>query len=301
MAALCRLPGERPVIPLLLVATVASIVAALLYGAYRWRGTTHALHARLLAPGTPVAQATYEPTELDGLPPPVQRYFRSALTDGQPIIAAARFAHTGTFNMGETTPSWRAFSSRQVVSTPRPGFVWDARVRMAPGVPVFVRDAYVAGEPSLHAEVLGLVTVADEPPTPELAHGELMRYLAEAMWYPTALLPSQGVRWTPIDDSSARATLTDGPTTVSLDFRFGADGLIASSTAPARSRKLGQTRVSMPWTGRAWAHDLRDGMRIPLEAEVSWIQPDGPYPYWRGGITRVEYEYARGVVHTAGD
>jgi hypothetical protein len=89
---------------------------------------------------------------------------------------------------------------------------------MAPGLNAFVHDAYVAGEGVLHAEFLGLVPLADLRGTPELAKGELLRYLAEAMWYPTALLPSQGVRWTPIDDNAARATLTDQSTTVSLDF-----------------------------------------------------------------------------------
>ena len=287
-------PVEHPVIVLLLILIVAGLVAAVLGGAYRWKKRTQALRARLLRLGTPIAPAAYDSRELDGLPMPVQRYFRSALTEGQPIIAVARFNHTGTFNMGETTPNWRAFSSSQIVSDHGPGFVWDARVAMAPGLRLFVHDAYVGGAGVLHAEVLGLMTVADEPDTPELAQGELMRYLAEAMWYPTALLPSQGVRWTPLDESSARATLTDGSTTVSLDFRFGQDGLIESSTAAARPRMLGGRAVTMPWTARAWAHDLRDGMRIPLEAEVSWIQQDGPYPYWRGRLTSIEYEYAPG-------
>jgi hypothetical protein len=40
--------------------------------------------------------------------------------------------------------------------------------------------------------------------TPEIAQGELMRFLAEAAWYPTALLPSQGVQWKAIDDFSAK-------------------------------------------------------------------------------------------------
>ena len=39
----------------------------------------------------------------------------------------------------------------------------------------------------------------------EVAQGELMRFFAEAAWYPTALLPSQGVRWQAVDDTSARA------------------------------------------------------------------------------------------------
>ena len=78
----------------------------------------------------------------------------------------------------------------------------------------FVRDAYASGAGVFRAAAFGVVRLAELRGAPELAHGELMRYLAEAPWYPTALLPGQGVRWEPIDDVSARASLTDGATTV---------------------------------------------------------------------------------------
>ena len=68
----------------------------------------------------------------------------------------------------------------------------------------------------MHAALLGLVTLADIRGTSEVAQGELLRFLAEAAWYPTALLPSQGVRWEALDGISARATLTDGATMVAL-------------------------------------------------------------------------------------
>ena len=85
---------------------------------------------------------------------------------------------------------------------------------MLPGLPVRVHDAYIAGEGILHASLFGLVSVANLRGTPEAAQGELLRLLAEAAWYPTALLPSQGVRWEAVDDSSAKATLKDGDSTV---------------------------------------------------------------------------------------
>ena len=247
-----------------------------------------------------MAHLTYDSRELEGLPLPVQRYFRAVLKDGQRIIGVAQFTHTGTFNMGETTPNWRPFWSSQIVTTRPPGFDWDGRVRMAPGLNAFVHDAYVSAEGLLHATLLGLVTVADVRGTPDAAAGELLRYLAETVWYPTALLPGQGVHWTEIDENTARATLTDGPTTVSLDFRFGHSGLIESIYASARPRIVDGTVTRMPWRARVWAYDARDGVRIPLEGEVAWVLPDGPYPYWRGRITSIEYRVARSVSVSAG-
>ena len=111
------------------------------------------------------------------------------------MVAAVQIRHAGQFNTGETQAQWRGFTSSQVTVTRRPGFDWDGRIGMGPGVRVFVHDAYVAGAGLVHAALLGLVPLADIRGTPEAAQGELLRFLAEAAWYPTALLPSQGVRW----------------------------------------------------------------------------------------------------------
>ncbi len=277
----------------MLVGSSTSLALGVLFGAVRWKSKTEALRTRLAAARRPVSPRTFDPAELIGLPPPVERFFRAALRPGQPMIAAAHICHAGIFNLGETRPSWKPFTSTEVVTLRRPGFDWDGRIAVAPGMAVRVHDAYVAGEGILEARLLGLVKLAGERGTPELARGELLRYLAEAMWYPTALLPSQGVHWEPLDDTSARATLSDGGTTVSLDFHFAADGLIESSRAVSRSRTLGGVVMESPWGGRGWRYELKDGMRIPMAGEVAWLTPEGAYPYWRGEIASLRYEFAR--------
>ena len=201
--------------------------------------------------------------------------------------------HEGLFNASETEQRWSPFTSTQLVTTKRPGFVWDARIRMAAGLHVFVHDAYVAGEGVLHAELLGLVTVADVRGTPEVAQGELLRFAAEAAWYPTALLPSQGVRWQAMDDMSARATIQDGSNIVSLEIRFNSEGLISTVHAEARYRMVGGKSVALPWQGTFSEYATRNGMRIPLAGEVAWQLAEGLWPYWRGRITEIAYEFAR--------
>jgi hypothetical protein len=279
---------------LLVVAALSVVVAgAIAYGSSRWKAGTHAMRARLEAARLPIKPATYGEKEIENLPAPVRRYFRAVLKDGQPMVSVARLKHEGRFNMGETQAKWRRFTSTQVAVTRRPGFDWDGRIAMAPGLNVFVHDAYVAGEGILHVELLGLARLADLRGTPEVAQGELMRFLAEAAWYPTALLPSQGVRWDPIDDVSAKATLTDGATTVSLVFHFDEEGLISGVWAAARSRTVSGELVATPWQGRFWGYEIRAGMRVPLEGEVAWELAAGLWPYWRGCATEITYDFAQ--------
>jgi len=270
------------------------IAVALLYGFSRWQAGTKEMHTRLEAGRLPIEPKTYQSRELSGLPAPVQSYFRAVLKDGQPMIAAVSVEHAGTFNMSESGEQWKPFTSTQRVITRRPGFDWEARIKMMPGLTVRVHDAYIAGEGILHASLFGLLSLVNLRGTPEVAQGELMRFFAEAAWYPTALLPSQGVRWEAVDDTSARATLKDGETALTLLFRFNKkDGLIDSIRAEARGRTVKGRVVPTPWEVRLKNYELREGMRIPGEGEVAWILPEGPKPYWRGRITHLTYEFVR--------
>jgi len=278
---------------LILFALAAVVAAAVLFGKSHWESGTRELRGRIEAARVPVEPKVFNSRELESLPAPVQRFFQTALKEGQPIVAAVSVEHAGTFNMGETAEQWKPFTSTQRVVTRRPGFDWDGRVAMMPGLQVHVHDAYITGEGILHASVLGLLSMVNLRGTGELAQGELMRFFAEAAWYPTALLPSQGVRWDAVDDRSSRATLKDGDFTLTLLFRFNEDGLIETVSAEARGRTVGGAVVPTPWQGRFWSYAERDGMRVPLDGEVAWLLPEGAKPYWRGRITSVIYEFAQ--------
>ncbi len=269
-----RLSWPKSILALFLI-LAGAIGVLYLYGALRWQRTTRDLHAKMDAARLPSRVTTYDPRDLADLPAPVQRYFGAVLKAGQPVVASAQVKLTGAFNMSQTADQWRPLTSTQHVVTHPPGFVWDARISMAPGVPVYVYDAYVAGTGALAAQALGLFTVAQMPASPELDHGELMRFLAEAAWYPTALLPGQGVQWEAIDETSAAATLRDGATSVRLVFQFDARGLIDTVRADYRYREVDGTLVPTPWQVRCWGFQERDGMLVPLEGEVAWLLPRG--------------------------
>ena len=270
------------------VLIIVSFGSAAIYGSYRWESDTDRLRAKLTNGRRTIKPKIYDQKEIEGLPEPVQRFFRTVIKDGQAIVAAVKLSQQGLFNMSETENKWSPFTATQFVITQRLGFDWDARIQMAPGVNAFVHDTYLLGEGSLHASLLGLFTVAKIPSTPEANQGELLRFFAEAPWYPTALLPSQGVGWEAINDTSARATLTDGATTVSLVFQFNAEGTIDTFRTEARYRdKL----TAMPWGGRFGEYSVRNGMLIPLEGEVGWEYSEGTRLYFKGRTTEISYEF----------
>jgi hypothetical protein len=276
----------------LLVLLTGALSGVILSGVIHWRSGGLALRVRLAAARRPIRGAVFDARELEALPAPVRRYLGLVLRPGQPLIAAVDLVQTGEFNLNEADGNWRPFAATQRVVTSRPGFVWEARIALFPGVAVRVRDAYAAGEGVLHAAVLGWFSLARVRGAGEIARGELMRFFAEAAWYPTAFLPSQGVRWEAVDEHSARGTLRDGDIEVAMVFRFGADGMLDTIRAEARGRAAGGKTTAMPWQCRVWNYTERDGMRVPLEGEAAWIFPEGVKPYWRGKITSLAYEFA---------
>jgi hypothetical protein len=279
---------------LCLMAAAAICIAA--YGSKRWAaaslGLTHKLDSAGNEGKTNRARPTrYQSRELDDLPAPVQRYFRLVLKDGQPIIAAANVELAGNFNMSTTGEQWKPFQSRQRVVTRRPGFLWDAKISLLPGLTIRVVDSYIAGRGLVRAAILGLFTVAEVAGDGEIARGELMRFFAEAAWYPTALLPCQGVQWDAIDDHSANATIVDGPLTLTLLFRFNDAGQIDSFRAEARGAMEGKKMSMIPWEGTWSNYQTRDGMSVPLTGEVAWMRPGGRKSYFVGTVTSLTYEF----------
>ncbi len=275
----------------LLAAGVLLLALGAVLGAaeLRWRSRTADLVNRLRHGGV-APRAVYHPSALTALPPPVARYFRTALRDGQPIVRYARLTQRGSF-LTRPPDRFTPFTAVHHISTDPDGFVWDARMPMAPGVAVRVRDAFLDGHGTMRVTVLGLWPVLTAADSPELAAGALQRYLAEAAWAPTSLLPRPGLTWSDIDAQRARATLAAGGTTISLDFHFGEDGLIERVFSQARGREVDGRSVPTPWQGRWLRYEMRDGMQIPVAGEVAWLIDASWQPYWRGEIVESRFEY----------
>ncbi|MCC6930574.1 MAG: hypothetical protein IT359_16420 [Gemmatimonadaceae bacterium] len=277
---------------------VASVIAVW-FGERTWRRASDAAFAQVASRADSAARGdsatrsgrarSFAPQSLDGLPAPVARYFRLVLIPGMRMVRLAYIDHAGDFALEPN--DWKPFTSRQLYSTAPRAFVWDAAIRMFPLVPVRVRDAYRDGRGSTLGAIGGTVTMVDQAGTPALARAALLRYLAESAWLPTALLPSEGVQWTAIDDSTAQATVADAKVEVSMDVHFAPTGEIARITA-LRERDVNGTPVLTPWVGE-FSHELLSvgGMKIPVSAAVKWVLPEGEHVYWRGKVRGVRYDF----------
>ena len=262
---------------------IAAAAAAIIAGTAAWHRATDAAVAGL----EPGAAGVYSSSSLAALPAPAARYFRRVLKDGQPLVRSAVATTDAEFFINS---AWRPLRATQHFTSAPPGFVWDARIEMMPLVGVRVRDSYIRQQGGMRASMLGVYTLTDQAGTPELNQGALQRFLGEAVWFPTVLLPSETVTWTARDDLSATVTLTDRVTSVSLVFRIDPDGLVTAISGD-RYKESNGSYTLQPWQIHCAEYTEREGMTIPLWCEVAWINGGRAEPYWRGRITSVSYRY----------
>lgn len=261
------------------------VLLAVVAGTIRWNRVTAHDVAELEAHAT-ATDGSFQTSVVDDLPAPAAAYFRAALKIGQPLIRGVMATQEAEFFING---AWRPLTATQHFTTSSPGFVWDARINMAPLLSASVRDAFVNGRGVMQASIFGLYPLANQIDKPELDAGALQRYLGEAVWFPTALLPSAAVSWTPRDERSATVTLRDGSTTVSLTYEFKDDRVV--SISGDRYRENNGTYTKQPWHIRCDDHRAFDSVVIPRYCEVSWIVNGRAEPYWRGRISSIAYQY----------
>lgn len=230
-----------------------------------------------------VKLAQFSSDQLDGLPPPVQRYLQKVLPDGTPRIRWAQSAQHTLLRLNASPDGseaekagWRKTRASSFVCPPLLQYVWPARCWMGPLMWVNGQDALIDGHGACTWRLWGLLPVVNVSCSPPLDVGAALRLLAEAPLYPTLLLPGEGVTWEPVDDASARATLTlPNGTTCSGVFTFNAQDEAVRFWTDGRPRALPKGGFSMdPWVGE-WSEyrpvDGSGGVLAPTCGQVAWL------------------------------
>jgi hypothetical protein len=275
---------------MLLIAISGLLLAALLavwIGSRRQRNAVAASEERLTR--SAVLTGPHPRTALDALPPPVSRYLRWALPQA-PSMRLVRISQEGALRTNVDSDRWMPFQAEHLVAPGAIGFLWNARVTAAPLLPLRVRDAFIAGEGSGHVSLWSAFPVSAAAGTPEMNAGSLHRFLAEAVWYPAALLPSPKLRWDAIDAHRALATLTEHGVSVSLEFRFAESGEVTGIYTPARWGTFGGGYEQRPWEGHFRRYERRDGIWVPGEGDVGWYVDGEWHAVWRGRVMSYDIE-----------
>jgi Family of unknown function (DUF6544) len=261
---------------------VAAGAAAELWGRAAFRRVVQRDVQMLLA-GSSAGEAGFvSEAMLDGLPEPVQRYLRYSGVIGKPFVRTVHLRQKGRMHLASGTP-WVPVKAEQWYSVRTPGFVWYATLHIGPIPIVRARDIYRTGAGHMLIKAASLITVADAKGK-EIDQGEMVRYLSEMIWFPSAFL-EDNVSFEAIDARSARVTLTDCGRTASGTLFFDADGRLTEFVA---QRYAGSNLET--WSVSITAYEEFEELKLPVSGKAVWKLADGDQEYIEITITELHHE-----------
>jgi hypothetical protein len=273
----------------------AAVTAGLSLAARRERQAAANLTRELDASARRAATVFAANRSLNSLPAPVQRYLRLAMPEAPAHLSRVWLRQRGALRTGTRAASWLRFTAEHQVAPRAVGFVWNARVALFPGAHLRVLDSLIDGRGAGRVSLMSVLRLSAAAGDLQMNSGSVHRFLAEAVWYPSALLPSARLCWSPIDDHRALATLTTGDVGVSLEFRFNAAGEAILVCTPGRWGRFADGYRQVAWEGRFGDYTVIDGMRVPRHGEVGWYDDRLWRKVWEGSIEEFRYERWGGV------
>lgn len=229
----------------------------------------------LFAASENISDKMYTNKQIKGLPDPVQRYFRYSLHENKHYISYVRLIHGGKFRKDQ---KWVSIEGQEYFTIQKPGFIWLGKVPL-----ISAKDTYSDGKGNMLVKLLSLVRIIDAKGK-EIDQGALLRWLSETPWFPTALLPSEKLKWESTDNNSAKVILIDKNLTVEGVFYFNEMGQIIQFKANRYKDKTLEN-----WTCHYSNYKKITGMHIPFLAEAAWNLEAGDYRYAKFKINTIEY------------
>lgn len=245
---------------------------------FRFRKQVAALYANI----ENVSAKMYHSGQLNGLPEPVQRYFRYALKDGQPYINSVRLKHNGLFKT-DLKKDFINIKGEQYFSVQPPQFIWKGTTSM-----FTARDSFIAGKGNLKVSLFNIITVVNGKGS-TLDEGELQRWLAESVWFPTNLLPSEYVKWSAIDVDTAKLSFHYNAVAFDFIVRFNAIGEITE----IQGERFMTTDKKEKWVCKMANYKEVNNVKIPFSDQAIWRLEDGDHCYAKFEVQTIEYDVSK--------
>jgi len=226
-------------------------------------------------------------SEIDSLPLPVQNYFRFAVKEGTVKPRFVRLRQSGKFktNIGA---DFKNLTAVQYFTTTKPGFIWAAEIDFADFIWIKGIDTYFEGEGNLLIKFMSGITISNEGGK-EITQSQIARWLMEAVWYPTILLPSENLSWSEIDSSKAKLNFMENDIAIEAVFYFNADGSVDKITTQRYMTTTAGPALTN-YTGYLTNYKEVDGITLPHHVEVEWNLDHQDFKYGVFDIDEIEFD-----------
>jgi hypothetical protein len=245
---------------------------------------------KALVQGAGPAQLVFDPTMIEDLPDPAQRYFLYSIRVGAPLYRVVEIEMTGELGLGsKDQPKYRPMSAHQILAPPH-GLLWELTAG-----PISGSDGATPHTSWTRFWLFGLVPVARTGGNEDHHRSAFGRVVAEgAIWAPASLLPGEAVRWESVDESVARAIVSFGSFEQAVDITVADDGQPTRVVIQRWSNENPDKRFrEQPFGGDLSTFEEFDGYRLPTRVEGgNHIGTDDYFPFFKARVTTIRFPAA---------
>lgn len=220
-------------------------------------------------------------THIETLPDPVQRYLKKAINGHTTPINEVRLKHNGFFKTS-LDKDWTAITGEQHYTTQLPGFVWKGKTSLFGAT-----DSFIAGQGNLSVWLFSAFKIMNSSGR-KTDQAELLRWLGEAILFPTVLVTNELITWSSIDDHSAKLHMHYNGMRISYKVTFNKNDEVKKM----ETERYYNNGKMEKWIGRFRDYKNMNGYYIPTTMEGGWILDNAEYPYAKFYITSIEYNFA---------
>ena len=267
-----------------LVNVIILLAVLISYHQQRFNARIRSETKTLLASQINTSGTTVSPESIEHLPAPVQKWLIKSGVIGMVKANIVHLKQKGTMRQ-KPEGKWLPMEAEQYITANLPGFIWNGTMGNS-FITINGRDKYINGKGNMLIKVMSTIPIGNSSGE-EIDQGAMMRFLAEVAWVPSAAL-NDYIHWTYINDTIARATMTNGNRTVSGTFYFDYEGDIVGFEGKRYGNFNGHFSLET-WFVRILEHKEFNGIRIGNKCEVTWKLKQGDFTWLQLEVTDISY------------
>lgn len=187
----------------------------------------------------------------------------------------------------EKNGEWMNFTAEQYFNLLNLSFIWVADVKMNPIIFFRGKDKFKNGVGEMNIKLLSIFDVVNLKDNNKLNTGEMIRFLAEIVWFPQVAL-YDNFKWEALSDTIANVSFKHSGLSVTGKFYFSANGDFKSFEAKRYFGGDDNAKEEL-WKVEALGYKEFNGIRIPNKNKVTWKLNDGDFTWLIFEINGINY------------
>ncbi|MDX1700735.1 MAG: DUF6544 family protein [Melioribacteraceae bacterium] len=219
----------------------------------------------------------------------IQKYFSRVVGNRVEIPKFVKIKQKARFKT-DVNSDWFPMEAEQYFTTEEPNFLWNSELETSKYFWMNVIDSYIRGKGNTLIKFNSSITIADSWGI-ELDKSGLFRYISEAVYFPTKLVPAENLIWNILDSNIAEIKFKDRDISVVAKIFFNSDYTIERIETFDKYRALDDGFQKSRYTVYFSQYKLvNNSFLVPTYMEVEWDLASGPFKYGKFNVLDIDYE-----------